>query len=62
MSFSKRFILRTVLIPSASILGLASATMLAQEAAHRDLHPFAVDVAACAAGLKFDSICAVVSR
>src|SRR5688500_16503283 len=33
MSFSKRFILRTVLIPSASILGLASATVLAQEAA-----------------------------
>jgi TonB-dependent receptor len=33
MSFSKRFILRTVLIPSATVLGLASATVLAQEAA-----------------------------
>ncbi|HEY5760051.1 MAG TPA: hypothetical protein VIU34_29720, partial [Steroidobacter sp.] len=33
MSFSKRFILRTVLIPSATVLGLASATVLAQEVA-----------------------------
>jgi TonB-dependent receptor len=33
MSFSKRFFLRTVLIPSATVLGLASATVLAQEAA-----------------------------
>ncbi|MFC4313428.1 TonB-dependent receptor [Steroidobacter flavus] len=31
MSFSKRFILRTVLLPSATVLSLASATVLAQE-------------------------------
>lgn len=33
MSFSKRFILRTVLIPSATVLSLASATVFAQEVA-----------------------------